>query len=111
MWVLVGVWTGYEVWQLSGLSATVAQSGRALADVGTALEGLGSVPVVGDAAQGFGAEIRTNSAEIVQSASAAETATRRLSVLLGLSIALVPSAPVLVAYLAPLRSRPAVSPH
>ncbi len=111
MWVLVGVWTGYEVWQLSGLSATVAQSGRSLADVGMALESLGSVPVVGDAAQGFGAEIRTNSAEIVRSASTAETATRRLSVLLGLSIALVPSAPVLVAYLAPLRRRPALSPH
>ena len=98
LWLVVAVWVAYEVWQLSALSQTVAVSGRSLDEAGSALQSLGQVPVVGDTTDRFGGQIRQNAAEIVTSAEDAGHGVRRLSVLLGLTIAIVPSVPVLVLY-------------
>lgn len=98
LWLVVGVWTGYETWQLSELSDTVAVTGQTLDEAGSALESLGSVPVVGETSAQLGSQVRQNAAEIVDSAGAAGSSVRRLSVLLGFTIALVPSAPVLVVH-------------
>ena len=104
LWLVVGGWTGYELWQLSDLGPTVADSGRALDSAGTALESLGSVPVVGDSTAELGSEVRANAEKIVADAIEARASIRRLAVLLGLTVALVPSVPVLAAY-ATLRRR------
>lgn len=98
LWLVVGVWTGYEVWQLSTLSRTVADSGRALDEAGAALQSLGSVPVVGDTTEEVGTQVRGNAEEIVRSAGQAQESVRRLSVLLGLTISVVPTVPVVVGY-------------
>ena len=98
LWLVVGAWTGYELWQLSALGATVADSGEALGSAGSALESLGRVPVVGDTTAELGAEVRVNAADIVVSADAAQSSMRRLAVLLGLTIAIVPTVPVLAVH-------------
>ena len=105
LWLVVGVWTGYELWQLSDLGMTVAGSGRALESVGSALESLAPVPVVGDRTAELGAEVRGNAAQIVSGAGEARGSMRRLAILLGLAISLVPSAPVLALHLAVRRGR------
>lgn len=96
LWLVVGAWTAYEMWQLSGLSDTVADTGRTLDSAGEALQSLGGVPVVGDRTEQLGNEVRANAAQVVDSAGDAGQAVRRLSVLLGLTIALVPSGAVLL---------------
>lgn len=105
LWLVVGGWTGYELWQLSDLGTTVAGSGRALDSAGTALQSLGRVPVVGEATGEIGDEVRANAAEIVAGANEAGASIRRLAVLLGLAIAVVPSAPVLAAHIVVRRGR------
>lgn len=100
LWLVVGAWTGYELWQLAYLGATVAESGQALDSAGSALERLGSVPVVGDATAELGAEVRANAADIVVGAAEAQESMRRLAVLLGLTIAIVPTVPVLALHAA-----------
>jgi hypothetical protein len=105
LWLVVGVWTGYELWQLSDLGPTVAESGRALDSAGTALESLGSVPVVGDQTAELGSEVRANAQQIVADAIEARASIRRRAGQRGLAIALVPSVPVLAAYAAVRRRR------
>ena len=97
LWLVVGVWTAYEMWQLAGLSDTVADTGRTLGEAGQALQSLGSVPVVGDTTERLGTAVRADAQEIITSAGNAGEAVRRLSVLLGVTIALVPTVPVVVA--------------
>lgn len=93
--LVLGLWTGYELWQLAELGTTVADSGRALDSAGSALQSLGSVPVVGDPTAELGDEVRSNAADIVVGAGEAEASMRRLAVLIGLVVALGPSLPVL----------------
>ena len=100
LWLVVGTWVGYEVWQLSDLGATVAESGRALDAAGSGLQSLGGVPVVGDQTSQVGDQVRANADDIVAAAGEAQSGARRLSVLLGLAVALVPSVPVLAVHLA-----------
>jgi len=109
LWLVVGVWTGYELWQLSDLGVTVAGSGRALDSAGSALESLAPVPVVGDRTAELGAEVRANAAQIVDDAGEARGSMRRLAVLLGLAVSLVPSTPVLALHVAVRRGRLLVS--
>lgn len=100
LWLVVGVWTGYELFRLADLGKTVADSGRALDSAGSALESLDAVPLVGDTTAALGREVRANGADVVAGAQGAGSSVRRLAVLLGLTIALVPSAPVVVLVLA-----------
>lgn len=94
LWVLVGVWTGVEVWRLSGLTQTIAESGVALDDAGSALESLRGVPLVGGESAELGSKVRANGADIVDGAAQARGSFRRLSVLLGVTIVFVPTVPV-----------------
>ena len=96
LWLVIGVWVGYEVWQMSELASTVADSGRALGAAGSALESLGNVPLVGDTTAELGQKVTANSADIVGSAAVADGSIRRLSVLLGFTIAVIPTVPVVV---------------
>lgn len=98
LWLVVGLWSGYEIWQLSSLSRSTVKSGQALDGAGRAFQSLGNVPLVGDAPAQFGGRVRATAADIVASATEAGRSTRRLSVLLGLSITLIPVTPVLGLY-------------
>lgn len=111
MWLVVGAWTGYELWQLADLGATVAESGRALDAAGSGLQSLGSLPVVGEDTAALGDQVRSNAEDIVAAAGNAQSGARRLAVLLGLAVALVPSLPVLFAHLALRRGVVAAAPR
>lgn len=96
LWLLLGGWTGAEVWRLSDLTGTVVDSGYAIDSAGEALQSLDPVPLYGDRAAELGTEVRSNARQIVADAEQARGAFRRLAVLLGLAVALVPSVPVLL---------------
>lgn len=96
LWLVLGTWTAVEVWRLADLTRTVAGSGIALDEAGRALEALGQVPVVGDESAELGGQVRANARDIVAGAEDARGSMRRLSVLLGLATAFVPTVPVVV---------------
>ncbi len=95
-WLVVGIWTGYELWQLAELGSTLADSGRALDSAGTALQSLGSVPVVGDSTEELGREVSANASDIVADSGRAQSSLRQVGVLVGVTISLVPTVPAVV---------------
>ena len=99
LWLVVGVWTGYELWQLGDLGGAVAETGRSLGAAGEALEGLGSTPLVGERTEEIGAQVTQSSDDIVREAEGARGSLRQLAVLLGLAVSLVPSVPAVAALL------------
>jgi len=102
LWVVVGVLTGMTLWQAADIGDTLRTSGEAIGSAGSALEDLGSVPLVGDRPAELGAETRATGAEISARGPAVKSDLRRLALLLGLSVALIPTTPVLGLYV-PLR--------
>lgn len=103
-WIVLGSWVGQQMWQVSKLTNTVADSGHALHQAGEALTSFASLPLVGQRSAALGTTVTQNADQIVRGATDAQQSTRRLAVLLGLSIILVPLAPVLGFYL-PARRR------
>jgi hypothetical protein len=108
-WLVVGVWTGFELWQLGDIGATVAETGRALGASGEALEGLGATPLVGERTEELGAQVVSSSAAIVTEAEAAQGSLRQLAVLLGLTVALIPSVPAVALLVLGARRPPQTS--
>ncbi len=98
-WLVMGVAIGFTIWSLSGLADSTVESGRALDSAGQALEGLGRVPVIGDGPGEFGTQVRTTASGIVANGEQAGHSLKILAVLLGVSIAVVPSVPVAGFYL------------
>ncbi len=102
LWIVVGAWSGYTMWQLSELGDTVTSSGESIHVAGQALESLGGVPVVGERTLELGEEASTTGLDIADRGQQVTTQMRQLSLLLGLAIAFMPTTPVLGLYL-PLR--------
>lgn len=96
LWLVVGLWTGYELWQLAELGGAVADTGRSLSAAGSALEGLGSAPLVGERTEELGVEVQRRSADIVTQAEGAQGSLRKLAVLLGLTVSLLPTVPAVL---------------
>lgn len=94
MWVIIGCAVGITIWGLSGLSVSAVQSGRALDNAGQALEGLGKIPVIGDGPSEFGAQVRETAKGIIINGEQGGDRIQALAVLLGVTIAIVPSVPV-----------------
>ncbi len=109
LWLVVGIWTGYELWQLGELGAAVAETGRSLGAAGDALEGLSGTPLVGERTGEIASGITRSSADIVEQARVAQGSLRQLAVLLGLTVALVPSVPAVVLLKAGTRRHPGPS--
>lgn len=103
LWLAVGLSTAVQIWQLSRLSQNVVQAGEALESAGAALRVLGRIPFVGEGPGQLGAEVTETAEEIQDSGASTRSNVRRLSMLLGLSIVVIPVASVLGWYL-PLRA-------
>lgn len=99
VWLVVGGWSGYEVWQLSYAGATIEQSGRALDDTGRALQDIGRIPLIGSRPTELGNAVRQNAAQIRADARRSGPSVRRLAILLGLAVAVIPNTPILAVYL------------
>lgn len=102
LWLVMGAWTGYTIWQLSGLGDTLTSSGEALESAGTALDALGGVPVVGERTAELGQQVVETADEVTGRGADFKSRFQVLSVLIGLSIAAIPTTPVVGLYL-PLR--------
>lgn len=104
LWLIMGVTVGYQVWQLTALSSSGVESGQALGRAGSALQGLSGTPVIGGQTGEVGNQITDVAQGIVAGAEQAGTSIRGLSLLIGFTIVLAPTGPVLAVYL-PLRRR------
>ena len=102
-WIVVGVLVANTVDDLTQLSGTVEEVGAHVEGAGGALGALGELPLVGDAfaeALQIPADGIQEAGRTAREGGASSTGTiETLSALLGLAIALIPSLPVLAAYL------------
>lgn len=99
LWLVVGAWTGYQIWQLTGLSASTVQAGHALGAAGKALQDLSGIPLIGSRTGELGNQVATTGAGIVTGGEHADSSIRALAVLVGLAVGLSPAGPVLLFYL------------
>lgn len=107
-WVVFAAVVGVEVWQLDLLGTSVAQNARALGATSDSLGSLSDLPLVGDRVGGVASEIRKAAAQTEAEALASRGRFHGLAILLGLIVALVPTLPIVVIYLAYRRGHLAV---
>jgi hypothetical protein len=101
-WIVLAIFVGREVRDLRELSDTVVLAGVAVEDTGELLATLDNVPFIGGQVRGVAQEVQEAGASARQSGRESRDSTEDLSVLLALSIGLIPTLPLLGLY-APLR--------
>ncbi len=103
-WIILAGAVAREVDGLSRLSGTVVLAGGALEETGDLLRSFDRVPFVGDQVGEVSERIRQTGRSARRNAAASRESIENLTVLLGVSIALIPTLPLLAVYL-PLRVR------
>jgi hypothetical protein len=98
-WIWLGVAVAQEVGGLAGLSDTAGEVGQAVEQTGGAIGTLSDVPLVGDRVGEAGETVSEAGRSAVASARESRESVERTSTLLGMSIALIPTIPVVLAYL------------
>ncbi len=101
-WIAMGAAVAVAIWTMSGLADSAVESGRALDSAGKVFEGLGQIPVIGEGPGQFGTEVRQTAENIVVNGEQAGRSIHGLSILLGVTVAVLPSIPVVGFYL-PMR--------
>lgn len=101
-WIVLALLVGREVRNLRELSDTVVVAGVAVEETGDLLGSLGSVPLVGGQVAGVAERVREAGRSAQASGRDSRGSTGDLSLLLALSIGLIPTLPLLGLY-APLR--------
>ncbi|MFL5826724.1 MAG: hypothetical protein ACJ76V_09395 [Thermoleophilaceae bacterium] len=99
LWVGMGIWTAVTVHGLKQVADTSIQAGDAVGQAGQVLSLLGAVPVVGGQLAAQADQIRTLGDSARKSGEESKSSIDRLTFLLGFSIAIVPSVPLLVFYI------------
>ena len=98
-WAAMGVAVSRDVSNLSQMADTVVTAGRAIGQTGRALRSVEQIPFVGRAirsrVEGVIAQIDEASRQAVQSGRASTDSVAALSVQLGVSVALIPTVPIL----------------
>jgi hypothetical protein len=101
-WIVLAVLVGREVRNLRELSDTVVLAGVAVEDTGDLVAELEGVPFIGSEVGDVASRVREAGASAQESGRESRDSTENLSVLLALSIGLIPTLPLLGLY-APLR--------
>jgi hypothetical protein len=101
-WVVLALLVGREVRDLRQLSDTVVVAGVAVEETGDLVDSLGSVPFVGGSVGEVADRVRAAGQSAQASGRDSRDSTHNLSILLALSIGLIPTLPLLGLY-APLR--------
>jgi hypothetical protein len=101
-WIVLAVLIRNEIRNLDQLNDTVAIAGTAVGETGTALHNLEVLPFVGEQIGRVADRVDAAAASARASVQQSRTSIARLSVLLSVSIAVIPTVPVLAAY-APFR--------
>ena len=102
LWVALALLVGREVRNLRDLSDTVVTAGVAVEETGGLVRNLGSIPFVGGQVSTVADQVEEAGRSAQASGRDSRDSTENLSVLLALSIALIPTLPLLGLYL-PLR--------
>lgn len=97
-WIAVGFAVANEVRGLTDLSRTVGDAGIALEGAGDALAALDGVPFVGGNVKEVGERTARAGASARASSQSSRESIESLSVLLGVSIAVAPTLPLLLLY-------------
>ncbi len=97
-WIGLAVAVGQEVRGLGQVSETVVEAGAALEEAGGALVSLESVPFVGDDVVAVGEQTQEAGRSARRSGRASRDSVNDLSILLALSIGVVPTLPLLALY-------------
>jgi hypothetical protein len=105
VWIVLGVAVADAVKELTVLSDTVSDAGRAVRDSGEALGSLGDLPLVGEQLGRAAQEIVGAGESVVQEGRSARESIVAAANLLGFAVALVPIASLLVVYLPPRIAR------
>ncbi|MGH3008390.1 MAG: hypothetical protein ACRDLM_03150 [Gaiellaceae bacterium] len=101
-WIGIAAYTAYKVAALRTLSHTIAKAGAATVSTGHALAALNGIPFVGGKIGSLAAQAIAAGASARASGGSVATTIDQLAVLLGISIALIPTLPLLALYV-PLR--------
>ncbi len=101
-WIYLGVAIGEQVSGLRQLSTTVTRVGVAVKTTGDTVSSLGSVPFVGGQIRDAGHQVSAAGESAIASGRESHQSVHRLSWMLALAIAVIPSVPVIGFYL-PLR--------
>ena len=104
LWIVVGLLVAREVRALSQFGESLDQHAKAVESTAQALDAIADLPLVGGRIGNIERDLESTAAELRQSAHTTRMRTGLLSTLLGFSIAVIPSAPVLTVYL-PVRIR------
>lgn len=97
-WLMMGLATASEVRGLRELSGTLREVGQAVERSGQTLGTLSRVPFVGDELRAPAEEVAQAGRSIRESGRTSRDSIRSLATLLGVSIAVIPSVPVLAFY-------------
>jgi len=102
LWIVLALLVGREVRNLRELSDTVVTAGVAVEQTGGLVRTLGNVPFLGDRVSKVADQVEAAGRSAQVTGRDSRDSTENLSVLLALSIALIPTLPLLALYL-PLR--------
>ena len=102
VWIAVGVVTGLQIKKLTEVSDSLVRSGEALDTAGAALQEVGRLPLIGEASEQFGNEVRVTAEDVRAAGASSRETVRSVSVLLGAALVLIPIVPVVGLYV-PLR--------
>lgn len=101
-WLAVGIWVAVDVSHLSRLALTLGTAATGLGDAARAIMKLAGIPFVGSTFRGLARSAARTAASAQANAAASRTSVDQLAYLLGIVICLVPSVPVIAAWL-PMR--------
>jgi hypothetical protein len=99
LWIGIAAYTAYEVSALRSLSQTVVKAGTATESTGHALAAVGHLPFVGGQLSHLAAQAIDAGASARTSGASTASTVDRLAILFGISIALIPTVPLLALYL------------
>ena len=108
VWVIVWAVLGVLVWQditaQTSLPGDIIKVGSAVRDTGEALGVVGGLPLVGGSIGEFAGKIEKLGAEVVTSGETSRESIRRVAVIAGIAVGVLPAALALFMYL-PVRLR------
>ena len=103
-WVALGVLVWHDIRAQTQLSGDVIKVGTAVKDTGQALGVVGGLPLIGGSIGDFAAKIEKMGAEVAASGEDSGAGIKRIAVVAGLGVGILPAAMILFLYL-PVRVR------
>lgn len=104
LWIVVGTSVAADVRELNALSTSLSTAGQAVNDSGQALGAI-EIPLIGGALDSSAQQIQDAGRSVIEGGRSSGEAIDRLSLVLGLGVAILPLLPVLVYYLPPRLGR------